>query len=98
MATIDENITTLAQIKADIKEAINNKGVEAGDDITVYGDKIREISGGGDDVDYLCFEAIEDSAISLTVYGNAHPKFEYSFDKETWTMLDYEDNIDVLEG
>lgn len=87
MSTIQENLNTLSEIKASIKTAITNKGVNAGDDITAYGDKIRQISGG-DDIDYLCFEALEDGAISYDNYLETTPNFEYSFDKEHWTVWD----------
>lgn len=98
MATIQENINTLSNIKADIKAAIIEKGVDAGDNITEYGDKILQISGGIDDIDYLCFEAVEDSAISLSVFGTPiSTNFEYSFNKKDWTTWDF-NNIDILAG
>lgn len=48
MTTIAENITRIQQAKADIKSAIEAKGVEVGDGlIDTYADKVAEISGGG---------------------------------------------------
>lgn len=91
MATIQENLNTLSEIKTNIKTSIINKGVDAGDDITLYGNKIREISGGGgsNNIDYLCFEALEDSVISLSNFKGNTPDIEYSFDKEEWYTWDY---------
>lgn len=48
MTTIAENIARIQQAKADIKSAIEAKGVEVGDGlINTYADKVAEISGGG---------------------------------------------------
>lgn len=47
MATIAENLQTIIDIKADIKTAIENKGVEVGDaSFGSYAEKINEIANG----------------------------------------------------
>lgn len=100
MPTIEENLTTLAQIKADIKTSIINKGVDAGDDITLYGDKIRNISGGSGAVpNYLCITSVSSDGtdISLSNFGENEPNIEYSFDSTNWTLWDYY-NIHINEG
>lgn len=51
MATVAENLQTIIDIKADIKTAIENKGVTVGDaGFGEYAGKIDEISGGGGDI------------------------------------------------
>lgn len=46
--SINQELQRIDQAKADIKEAIENKGVEVGDGlIDTYAEKIDEISGGG---------------------------------------------------
>lgn len=48
--SITTEITRLKTSKADLKTAIEEKGVEVGDGtIDTYADKVREISGGGDE-------------------------------------------------
>lgn len=49
MATIADNLTRLAEIKEDIRQAINDKGVEVttAEPFTAYADKIAEIPQGG---------------------------------------------------
>ncbi len=47
MGTISEEITRIAQAKADIKDAIEEKGIAVGDGlIDTYASKVLEISGG----------------------------------------------------
>lgn len=94
---ISENLQILNTAKQDIKAAIIEKGQTVGDNMHEYAEAIDNISGGGDDTDYLCFEAIEDSAVSLSNFGDNAPNIEYSYDKQTWTTWDY-DNIDLPAG
>lgn len=58
--TISEQLTALANIKADIKQAIIDKGgtVSDSDAFSTYADKIDGISGGGkiDVTFYPCVE------------------------------------------
>lgn len=96
---ISEELNILNTAKQDIKSAIIEKGQTVGDNMHEYADAIKNISGGGseDTNDYLCFEAVEDSAISLSNFRGNAPNIEYSFDKQTWTTWDY-NNIDLLAG
>lgn len=57
MATIAEQLTSLANTKTAIKDAIVAKGVEVADDtpFRTYADKIGEISGGGEPVEKTKF-------------------------------------------
>lgn len=49
MSTIAEELTRIQAAKADIKTAIEEKGVTVGTDkIDTYADKIRMITGGGE--------------------------------------------------
>lgn len=57
--TISEQLTALANIKADIKQAIIDKGgtVSDSDAFSTYADKIGDISGGGfNPTFYPCYE------------------------------------------
>ena len=57
MATITEQLTSLANTKTAIKDAIVAKGVQVADDtpFSGYADKIGEISGGGEPVEKTKF-------------------------------------------
>ena len=49
--TVAENLQELIDAKADIKSAIESKGVEVTGGLTTYADAIREIEGGSGDVE-----------------------------------------------
>ena len=63
MATIAEQLTSLANTKTAIKDAIVAKGVQVADDTPFrnYADKIGEISGGGEPVEKTKFGASVDT-------------------------------------
>ena len=75
MATIAQQLTQLAQIKADIKAAIEAKGVTVGDaSFDDYATLIASISGGGgSDINKLIDGSIESVSISgiTSVRGSA---------------------------
>lgn len=51
--------------------------------------------------DYLCFTALENSSITLKKYGSSWTRdvnVEYTFDRETWTPVEYGSSISVSEG
>lgn len=94
---ITQQLIALNEAKQDIKAALIEKGQTAGDNMHEYAEAIDNISGEVDNTDYLCFEAIEDSAVSLSNFGDNAPDIEYSFNKQTWTQWDY-NSIDLPAG
>lgn len=63
--TISEQLTALANIKADIKQAIIDKGVTISDSdaFSTYADKISSLSGGGSKID-VTFYSLQQSTPS----------------------------------
>ena len=73
--SIANEIQRLQTAKANIKTAIENKGVTVGDDLLIseYYRKIDEISGGGSGVDYLQY-AKTVNFNSLNDFGKAESR------------------------
>ena len=80
--SISTEIQRLQTAKADIKSAIEEKGVTVGDGtIDTYAEKISEISGSADDSYYDTFwDTFQDNG-NRTEYGNA---FSYHWNGETF--------------
>lgn len=76
MATILENLDTLAQIKSDIKEALADKGVTVTDDFTTYAQGVEDISTGGGGGSFVTITeaaynalAVKDPSTAYLIYG-----------------------------
>ena len=72
MSTIAENLTKLQTIKADIKQAIIDKGQEVGDDMTVYASAIASIKSDSTSglITEFSGELTFNSASELSVLNN----------------------------
>lgn len=70
MATISENLQTIADSTAAIKQAIIDKGGTIEGDITTWASAISGISGGGSDEEYVFTGTLGYSESTVTVTGN----------------------------
>ena len=78
MATISEQLTQLASIKSDIKDAIEAKGETVGNDaFSTYSSHIENISSGGGGGGFRCTNKIMESGDS---YWASQGSYQYTFD------------------
>lgn len=73
MATISENLSTLNNIKNDIKKAINDKGGTAGDNMNEYAGAISALPSGGGELPaeiYLQFANSTANIIPMSLLSN----------------------------
>ena len=93
--TIQENLDTIKNIKAQIKGAINEKGGNVGDDFTTYANAIKNIETGGSST------ATTAGITSLYVNNDKTLSFDYigkfSMDKIEWKNSDV-DGKDAFNG
>lgn len=105
MATIAENLTLLESTKANIKQAIVNKGVSVSDTDTFasYADKINSITSGGQEFDFTvlgyneeeCKDAnnIANIAISLGDFTQSQITEAIAYGKEL-----YDSNYNIVDS
>jgi hypothetical protein len=112
MSSISEKINIIYNSKNDIKTAISNKGVEAGDDISKYASLIDSISTESkvtDNIDYFWIENTRESDGDVCVYPvliadflTGHIYVQYSQDQLNWTTIRYDysytESVNILCG
>lgn len=106
MATIAENIQTIATATADIKDAILEKGVTLTGDITTYGDAIRGMGGAPEPIRNINFFDFEGTVIKsfdtlseMNTFGwnNIVPPQHEGLTFAGWNMV-YDEAIESLNA
>jgi hypothetical protein len=104
MATISENLQTIADSTAAIKQAIIDKGGTIEGDITTWADAISGISGGGSEgdtginsVDFYCYFSYSGTTLNVRGYFS-NSDFLSQYDGYCRLIMGFYNNTAAVSG